>query len=108
MNPSRVSSKSRSTKAKPEQCPTQASQRLMLRPKDIESGYGLSKSTQAKNRMAGTFAPFIKRGRSVYVMKADLDEWLLSLKRKSTLDGDKQCSTPPQPPAAAKVEGCGT
>lgn len=59
----------------------------MLTPDDVERVYGIPKSTQAKSRMAGTFAPFVKRGRSVYVLKSDMDAWLASLKRKSTLKG---------------------
>lgn len=60
-------------------------QKLLLTPDDVARIYGIPKSTQAKNRMAGTFAPFVKHGRSVYVTRADMDHWLSTLKRKSTL-----------------------
>lgn len=58
----------------------------MLTPDDVERVYGIPKSTQAKGRMTGTFAPFVKRGRSVYVLKSDLTAWLETLKRKSTVE----------------------
>jgi hypothetical protein len=64
----------------------ESTERVLLTPGDVERVYGIPKSTQAKNRMAGTFAPFVKRGRSVYVLKSDLDAWLASLKRQSTID----------------------
>ena len=60
--------------------------KLLLTPADIARDYSIPKSTQAKARMSGTFAPFVKRGRSVYVLKSDMDAWLASLKRKSTLE----------------------
>lgn len=62
-------------------------QKILLTPDDIERVYGIPRSTQAKGRMTGTFAPFIKHGRSVLVLKADLEEWLTSLRRKSTSEG---------------------
>ena len=61
-------------------------ERILLTPDDVERVYGIPKSTQAKARMTGTFAPFVKRGRSVYVLKSDMDAWLASLKRKSTIE----------------------
>jgi hypothetical protein len=61
-------------------------EKILLTPDDVERVYGIPKSTQAKARMAGTFAPFVKRGRSVYVLKSDMDAWLASLKRRSTLE----------------------
>lgn len=61
-------------------------EKVMLTPDDVERVYGIPKSTQAKSRMAGTFAPFVKRGRSVYVMRTDLETWLETLKRTSTLE----------------------
>ena len=64
----------------------ESAERVLLTPGDVERVYGIPKSTQAKNRMAGTFAPFIKRGRSVYVLKSDMDAWLASLKRQSTFE----------------------
>lgn len=59
---------------------------VMLTPDDVERIYGIPKSTQAKRRMAGAFAPHVKCGRSVYVLKSDLDAWLETLKRKSTIN----------------------
>jgi hypothetical protein len=59
-------------------------ERVLLTPDDVERVYGIPKSTQAKARMRGDFAPYIKRGRSVYVLKADIDDWLAGLRRMST------------------------
>lgn len=63
--------------------------KLLLTPDDVERVYGIPKSTQAKGRMSGTFAPFIKRGRSVFVLKTDLDAWLASLRRNSNFEVPK-------------------
>lgn len=60
-------------------------QKLLLTPEDVERMYGIPRSTQAKNRMAGRFAPYVKHGRNVYVTRADMDAWLSTLKRKSTI-----------------------
>jgi hypothetical protein len=62
----------------------QVTDKILLTPEDIERVYGIPKSTQAKARMRGDFASYIKRGRSVFVLKADLDAWLSSLRRAST------------------------
>lgn len=60
-------------------------EKRLLRPAEIACEYGIPKATQTKLRMNGDFAPFIKRGRSVFVRRSDLDQWLLSLTRSGTL-----------------------
>lgn len=60
------------------------SDRILLTPQDIARDYSIPRSTQAKARMRGDFAPYIKRGRSVFVLKTDMDAWLSSLRRAST------------------------
>jgi hypothetical protein len=64
--------------------------KVLLNPIEIERDYGIPKSTQSKGRMGLTdFPPFIKRGRSVFVLKSDLDDWLAGLKRRSTSEPAK-------------------
>lgn len=60
-------------------------EKRLLRPAEIACEYGIPKSTQTKLRMNGEFAPFIKRGRSVFVWRTDLDEWLRSKSRSRTI-----------------------
>lgn len=64
-------------------------EKVLLTPEDVERVYGIPKSTQAKARMRGDFAPFLKRGRSVFVLQTDMDAWLESLRRRSTSDQGK-------------------
>ncbi|MCK1600836.1 helix-turn-helix domain-containing protein [Bradyrhizobium sp. 166] len=45
---------------------------------------GLSPSTLAKKRMAGTGPAFFKLGRTIKYAAADVDAWLLSRRRTST------------------------
>ena len=60
-------------------------ERVLLTPDDVERVFGIPKSTQSKARMtAGAFAPHVKRGRSVYYLRSDVEHWLESLRRKST------------------------
>jgi hypothetical protein len=62
-------------------------QKYLLSPRDVWREYGIPCSTQSKKRMQrGAFAPHVKRGRSVYYFRADIEQWLASLKRTSTLD----------------------
>ena len=60
--------------------------KLLLTDRDVESVYGIPRSTQAKGRMTGGFCPHIKRGRSVYYLKADLESYIAGLRRRSTSD----------------------
>ena len=63
------------------------SEKLLLTDRDVENIYGIPRSTQAKGRMAGGgFCPHIKRGRSVFYLKTDFDEWINGLRRRSTAD----------------------
>ena len=62
-------------------------QKYLLSPRDVEREYGIPRSTQSKQRMKrGAFAPHVKRGRSVYYLREDVELWLQSLKRTSTLE----------------------
>jgi predicted DNA-binding transcriptional regulator AlpA len=45
---------------------------------------GLSQSTLAKKRMAGTGPAFFKLGRTIKYAAQDVDAWLLSRRRTST------------------------
>jgi len=60
--------------------------KLLLTPEDMAQTYGIPESTQAKGRMSGGFCPHIKRGRSVFYLKSDIEAWLVSLRRASTSD----------------------
>jgi predicted DNA-binding transcriptional regulator AlpA len=61
-------------------------EKLLLTARDVENVYGIPRSTQAKGRMTGRFCPHVKRGRSVFYLKADIEAWLSSLRRVSTSD----------------------
>ena len=60
--------------------------KILLTPQDVFVAYGFPMSTQAKGRMTGNFCPHIKRGRSVFYLKSDMESWIASLKRRSTSD----------------------
>jgi hypothetical protein len=62
------------------------SDKVLLTDRDVESIYGIPRSTQAKGRMSGDFCPHIKRGRSIFYKRDDLDSWINSLRRRSTSD----------------------
>jgi predicted DNA-binding transcriptional regulator AlpA len=63
------------------------SDRIMLRVERASEYVGLAKSTLAKMRMCGEGPPFIKAGpRIVLYDRADLDAWLESRKRTSTME----------------------
>jgi predicted DNA-binding transcriptional regulator AlpA len=63
------------------------SDRTMLRVGRASEYVGLAKSTLAKMRMCGEGPPFIKAGpRIVLYDRADLDAWLESRKRTSTME----------------------
>lgn len=64
--------------------------RVLVTPADIEAIFGIPVSTQAKGRMTGDTYPFIKRGRSVYAFREDVEDWLRSLRRRSTSDPGQQ------------------
>jgi hypothetical protein len=67
---------------------------VLLTDLDVEFFYRIPRSTQAKGRMRGGFCPHIKRGRSVYYLKSDFDEWIAGLRRRSTSDDGAEA--PPQ------------
>lgn len=48
----------------------------ILTPEDVATEYGIPLSTQSKRRMAGTFCPYIKNGRSVLYRREALEQWL--------------------------------
>jgi predicted DNA-binding transcriptional regulator AlpA len=59
--------------------------RKMLRPNEAANYLALSASTLAKMRLRGDGPPYVKIGSRVVVyVLADLEEWLLSRKRRST------------------------
>lgn len=60
--------------------------KVLLTVRDVAAIYGIPPSTQAKGRMKGGFCPFVKRGRSVYYLQSDMDEYIGSLRRRSTSD----------------------
>ena len=64
--------------------------RELLRPSDIEVIYGIPMSTQAKGRMTGETYPYVKRGRSVYAFRGDVEDWLRGLRRRSTSEPGPQ------------------
>ena len=66
------------------------SEKVLLTDRDVENVYGIPRSTQAKGRMKGGFCPHIKRGRSVYYLKSDLDYYFAGLRRRSTSDPGAQ------------------
>jgi predicted DNA-binding transcriptional regulator AlpA len=60
---------------------------MMLRPAGAATYLGLANSTLAKMRMSGNGPRFIKAGlRVVLYDQADLDAWLESRKRTSTME----------------------
>jgi hypothetical protein len=65
------------------------SDKLLLTPGDVAKTYSIPESTQAKGRMKGGFCPFIKRGRSIYYLRSDIESWLASLRRNSTGDAGR-------------------
>ncbi len=60
--------------------------KLLLTDRDVEELFGIPRSTQAKGRMTGNFCPHIKRGRSVFYLRSDMETWLAGLRRQSTSD----------------------
>ena len=60
--------------------------KALLTDYDVAFVYGIPRSTQAKGRMKGGFCPHIKRGRSVYYLKSDFDNYIAGLRRISTSD----------------------
>lgn len=55
----------------------------VLKPADL-IGFGIARSTAAKLRMHGDGPPYIKRGRSVLYLAADVLAWLESQRVTST------------------------
>ncbi|MEH2546903.1 putative DNA-binding transcriptional regulator AlpA [Bradyrhizobium sp. AZCC 2262] len=51
---------------------------------DVSALTGLSASTLAKRRMAGTGPAFFKIGRTVRYAAADVDAWIMTRRRTST------------------------
>ena len=66
--------------------------KLLLTDRDVENIYGIPRSTQANGRMRGDFCPHIKRGRSIFYKRDDLDSWINSLRRRSTSDQGQTAS----------------
>jgi hypothetical protein len=52
----------------------------LLKPNDLKSAYGISKSTAAKLRREGGGPAYIRVGRAIYYRPADLEAWLESLR----------------------------
>lgn len=51
---------------------------------DVSALTGLSGSTLAKRRMAGTGPAFFKLGRTIKYAAADVDAWIMTRRRTST------------------------
>ncbi|MET4203667.1 helix-turn-helix domain-containing protein [Bradyrhizobium sp. LA6.12] len=51
---------------------------------DVTAATGLSPSTLAKKRMAGTGPAFFKIGRAIKYAATDVDAWILTRRRTST------------------------
>ena len=64
--------------------PAESSQRRMLPAREAADLSGLSKSTLDKMRVFGGGPPYLKIGRRVVYDPADLDQWLVSHRRRST------------------------
>ena len=64
--------------------PEESSQRRMLPAREAADFSGLSKSTLDKMRVFGGGPPYLKIGRRVVYDPADLDQWLVSHRRRST------------------------
>jgi predicted DNA-binding transcriptional regulator AlpA len=60
--------------------------KLLLTTKDVESLWGISKSTLDKLRLTGDGPVFIKRGSSVFYLRESVERWLTSKQRRSTSD----------------------
>ena len=58
---------------------------MLLRTRDLEA-VGIPASTASKMRMAGTGPAFIKRGRTVYYRREDIDAWLDAHRVTSTAE----------------------
>lgn len=56
----------------------------LLKPEGAAERLGLSKSTLAKMRLSGEGPPYVKLGRRVGYILADLDEWVQSKRHRST------------------------
>ncbi len=56
----------------------------LLTPAEIEDTYKIPRATQAKYRGDGTFCPYLKVGRRVYVRRSVLESWLDSKTTYST------------------------
>jgi predicted DNA-binding transcriptional regulator AlpA len=68
--------------------PAESSQKRMLPAREAADLSGLSKSTLDKMRVFGGGPPYLKIGRRVVYDPADLDQWLVSHRRKSTSERD--------------------
>ena len=59
---------------------------ILLSPAEVATKYKIPKSTQAKMRMRGDFCEYVKFGRSVRYIKADVDKFLAQRRRRHTSD----------------------
>ncbi len=59
---------------------------ILLSPAEVATRYKIPKSTQAKMRMRGDFCAYVKCGRSVRYIKADMDQFLAQRRRRHTSD----------------------
>lgn len=59
---------------------------ILLKTKDASELLGMSKSTLEKLRLTGDGPVYVKRGKSVFYTRKDLDEWIASNRRTSTSD----------------------
>ena len=66
-----------------------------LTPEQLQNQYGISRTQQAKLRMRRNYKdgatkypiPFVKIGKHILYLKADIEEWLLS-QRKGAIYGE--------------------
>ena len=60
-----------------------------LTPRDAARHTGLAISTMAKMRCRGGSPPFLRLGRKIVYVRADLDGWLAARRAISTSDADR-------------------
>ncbi len=58
--------------------------RRLLSPRDVEAEFGLSTGLQARWRMYGLFAPYLRVGKGVFYERSDVERWIQANKRLSS------------------------
>lgn len=60
----------------------------ILTPLDVETNFGIPRSSQKKARANGSFAPYFRVGRRVYCRKSTLEAWIAN--QEQLLAGDRR------------------